>query len=64
MIACLLVSPASTGISAARNLGILATSAPYVALMDSDDMAEPTFWEKAVCFQISFMFESLSRYVV
>jgi peptidoglycan/xylan/chitin deacetylase (PgdA/CDA1 family) len=35
------------GVAHARNLGIAATTAPFVVLLDGDDLFEPTYLEKA-----------------
>lgn len=40
----------NAGPSAARNAGFKASSGGYVALLDSDDMLEPTYLEKCVWF--------------
>jgi glycosyltransferase involved in cell wall biosynthesis len=36
------------GLSAARNTGILLTEAPYILLLDSDDLIDPSFIEKGI----------------
>src|SRR5262249_5790304 len=36
------------GVSAARNLGIKSTSAPYIVVLDADDALDSTYLEKAV----------------
>jgi glycosyltransferase involved in cell wall biosynthesis/peptidoglycan/xylan/chitin deacetylase (PgdA/CDA1 family) len=41
------VQTANRGVSAARNLGIGLTSAPYVVLLDADDWFDPSYFEKA-----------------
>lgn len=38
---------ANRGVSAARNLGIRLTTAPYIVLLDADDRLAPTYLEKA-----------------
>eukprot|EP00007_Cunea_sp_BSH-02190019_P004681 CAMPEP_0174245616 /NCGR_PEP_ID=MMETSP0417-20130205/39908_1 /TAXON_ID=242541 /ORGANISM="Mayorella sp, Strain BSH-02190019" /LENGTH=902 /DNA_ID=CAMNT_0015325419 /DNA_START=86 /DNA_END=2790 /DNA_ORIENTATION=- len=42
--------PSQRGLPGARNLGIRASSAPYVLCVDGDDLLEPTFLEKAAWF--------------
>ncbi len=41
------IRTSNSGVSAARNLGVRATTAPYVVLLDADDTLEPTYLEKA-----------------
>ena len=41
------VRTANKGVSAARNVGIEHTTAPYVLLLDADDWFDPTYFEKA-----------------
>jgi glycosyltransferase involved in cell wall biosynthesis len=41
------VRTANKGVSAARNLGIKLTTAPYLLLLDADDWLDPTYFEKA-----------------
>jgi len=38
--------PVNSGLSAARNAGVAAAKAPYIALLDGDDLLEPTALEK------------------
>jgi len=41
------VHTSNRGVSAARNLGVRLTSAPYLVLLDADDLLAPTYLEKA-----------------
>ena len=44
--------PENVGAGAARNAGVCAARGPYIALVDSDDMLEPTALEKWIwCFE-------------
>lgn len=43
-----LISKANGGVSSARNVGIRAAKSDYVALLDGDDIWEPTFLEEQV----------------